>query len=252
MYRKMTWCICVCVILLTCAGTGALALGIGPYIDAFGGKSYIKVRGISWEDTGGAATNYGFRAGLLLDTCVACDDTFSYRLKLGGGLSKSDLVAKTSYNSFHMSHTFALAAVSNDLVKFWIGPQVGFNYFRGNSDRIYTGAERPGGIYLLTNPRSLAADSWTFDAFKERTATDLYTATGGLAFGLNLNFGPYVSLSIEAGILYGYTIGRQKREVYAASFPVVPYNAFREKSFGHGFEGYGSVAFMIRFVDTFQ
>lgn len=233
-------------------GTGAFALGIGPYIDAFGGQSYRKVKTGAWEDTGGTATNYGFRAGLLFDTCVACDEVFSYRLKLGGGLSKSDLAAKTSYSSFHMSHTFALAAVKNDLVKFWIGPQIGFSYYRGSNDRFYAGAEHAGAAYLLVNQPVTLNDLWNFGVFKERSAVNLYGATGGLAFGVNLNLGDYVSLALEAGVVYGYIMGRQKREVYGAAVPVIPYDKFRETITDNGLEGYGSAAFMIRFVDTYQ
>jgi hypothetical protein len=67
------------------AATSAMALGIGAYIEAAGGEGYRKVRSSSLETTGGTATGYGFRAGLIFDTCVACDDVFSYRLKIGGG-----------------------------------------------------------------------------------------------------------------------------------------------------------------------
>ena len=56
---------------------------------------------------GGTATGYGFRAGLIFDTCVACDEVFSYRLKIGGGKS----VLKV--NDFWQKHARKGSAISD-------------------------------------------------------------------------------------------------------------------------------------------
>jgi hypothetical protein len=235
------------------AATSAMALGIGAYFEAAGGEGYRKVRSSSLESTGGTASGYGFRAGLIFDTCVACDDVFSYRLKIGGGTSWTDLVSATNYNSFHMSHTFAFAAVKNDIVKFWIGPQIGIRYRRGNSDRLFFGTELPGTTYAMLNAASLAFPYYQYGAFKERTKQSLFGANAGIAFGTNLNLGDYVTLALEAGVTYGYDTGRQEREVYWAGNPIVAFNKFKhEKVIEHGVEGYGSIAFMFRFADTYQ
>jgi hypothetical protein len=232
------------------AAASAMALGIGAYIDAAGGETHRKVRTGSFEDTGGRLTNYGFRAGLIFDTCVACDNEFSYRFKLGGGLSWADLLNKIDYNSLHMSHTFAFAAVKNDYIKFWIGPQIGLSYSRGSGDRLFLGTDKVGPLYYFgTTP---TPELWHFGVFKERTKYFLYNVNAGPAFGVNLNFGDYVTLALEAGVTYGYTIGRQERELYFAVNPLIPYNKFRESVADHGIEAYGSAAFLFRFVDTYQ
>jgi hypothetical protein len=235
--------------------SSAMALGIGAYIDAAGGESHRTVRSGSLEDTGGTLTTYGFRAGLVFDTCVACDDVFSYRVKIGGGLSKADLLTKINYNSFHLNQVFAFAAVKNDYIKFWIGPQIGFSYSRGSSDRIFYGTELPGAAFALLFPSTFTTplSYITPGAYKERNKYSVYRADAGITFGVNLNLGDYVTLAFEAGVNYGYLTGRQDREVYWAGNFAVPFNRFKhDRVLEHGIEGYGSVAFMFRFVDTYQ
>lgn len=234
-------------------GTSAMALGIGAYIEAGGGESYRTVRSRSLDSTGGTLTNYGFKAGLIFDTCVACDSDFSFRLKLGGGKSWSDLMSQTDFNGIYLSNTFAFAAVKNDYVKFWIGPQIGFSYRRGSSDRLFFGTDVPGaGYFALFSSTFTPPFYYELGAFKERVKYNIFGADAGLAAGVNINLGDYVSLSLEAGVKYGYFIGRQDRELYNIR-AIVPYNRFKsDRLIEHGVEGYGSFAFMFRFVDTYQ
>ena len=238
-------------VMLWTAST-AFALGIGAYIDAAGGETYRSVKSKSLESTGGKLTNYGFRAGLIFDTCAACDSEFSYRLKVGGGMSWADSFTKTDFNGFYMSHTFAFAAVKNDYVKFWIGPQIGFSYRRGSSDRWFIGTDLPGSTYVAVTGIP-PFPYFTFGTFKERTKYDIFGADGGLAFGVNLNLGDYVTVGLEAAVKYGYNTGTQDRELYNPLVPYIPYNRFKGNRLReHGIEGYGSFAFMIRFSDTYQ
>jgi hypothetical protein len=230
------------------AASSALAVGIGAYIDAAGGEGYRKVKSRSLEDTGGTTTNYGFKAGLVFDTCVACDSAFSYRLKLGGGMTRSDFLTKTNYNSFHWSNTFAFALVKNDYVKFWMGPQIGLQYYRGSGDRLFIGTENPSAEMFL----GLGAPWYYTGIFKERNRYSVFGADAGLAFGVNINLGDYVSLALEAGATYGYRMGTQNREVIAAIEPTLAFNSFNDRLTEHGIEGYGSVAVLFRFVDTYQ
>jgi len=234
-------------------GTSAMALGIGAYIEAGGGENYRSVKSKSLESTGGTVTSYGFKAGLIFDTCVACDEVFSYRLKLGGGMSWADLMSKTNFNGIYLSNTFAFAAVKNDYVKFWIGPQIGFSYRRGSSDRLFLGTEIPGAYYLLAFPTDFFSPYYfRVGVFKERVKYNIFGADAGLAFGINLNLGDYVTLAFEAGVKYGYNTGKQDREIYNFR-AIVPFNRFKsDRITEHGVEGYGTFAFLFRFVDTYQ
>jgi hypothetical protein len=239
-------------IFLLSAASSAFALGIGAYIEAAGGESYRKVKSNSLEDTGGRLTNYGFRAGLIFDTCVACDSDFSYRLKIGGGMSRADFLSQIDYNGLYMSHTFAFAAVKNDYIKFWIGPQIGFSYRRGSSDRLFIGTDYPGSTYMAVMGIP-AYPYYGFGTFYEHNKYSIFGVDGGLAFGVNLNLGDCVTLSLEAGVKYGYNIGTQDRELYYEDNPAIPYNSFEgDRLTEHGIEGYVSFAFMFRFVDTYQ
>lgn len=240
------------MIVLSTASS-AFALGIGAYIDAAGGETYRSVKSKSLESTGGKITNYGFRAGLIFETCAACDNEFSYRLKLGGGMAKADFLSKIDYNGFYMSHTFAFAAVKNDYIKFWIGPQIGFSYRKGSSNRLFIGTDFPGASYYLVMNSSMTFPYVGVGTFKERNKFSMFGVDGGLSFGVNLNLGDYVTLGLEAGVKYGYNIGSQDRELYYPGNPLIPYNRFKgNRLTEHGIEGYGSFAFMFRFADTYQ
>ncbi|HOT44099.1 MAG TPA: hypothetical protein PLM53_08625 [Spirochaetota bacterium] len=242
---------CLAVTVMLWTASSASALGIGAYIDAAGGETYRSVKSKSFDSTGGKLTGYGFRAGLIFETCAACDSDFSYRLKLGGGMSWADLQSKTDYNGFYMSHTFAFAAVKNDYVKFWIGPQIGFSYRRGSSDRYFIGTDMVSSLYYIATVPT--PNLVNFGIFKERNKYSIYGVDGGLSFGVNLNLGDYVTLGLEAGVKYGYNIGSQDRELYYTGNPFIPYNRFKsDRLTEHGIEGYGSFAFMFRFVDTYQ
>lgn len=235
-------------LIVAFAASSAWAVGIGAYIDAAGGEGYRKVKSRSLEDSGGTATNYGFRAGLVFDTCVACDSAVSYRMKLGGGLFRNDLLTKSNFNSLHWSNTLAFALVKNDYVKFWLGPQIGFQYYRGNGDRLFIGTENPNAVLFL----GMSAPWYYTGIFRERNRYSIFGADAGLAFGVNINLGDYVSLFFDAGVTYGYRMGTQKREVIAAIIPYMPFNKFNDRITEHGIEGYASVGLMFRFVDTYQ
>ena len=73
--------------------SSAWAVGIGAYIDAAGGEGYRKVKSRSLEDRR-HGHELRVQAGLVFDTCVACDSAVSYRMKLGG-LFRNDLLTKS-------------------------------------------------------------------------------------------------------------------------------------------------------------
>jgi hypothetical protein len=120
-----------------------------------------------------------------------------------------------------------------------------------NTPPLFFGTELPGTAFaLLYTP---VFPFYQVGAFKERTNQSIFGADAGLAFGVNLNLGDYVTLALEAGVTYGYDMGRQEREVYWAGYPVAAFNKFKhEKLNEHDVEGYGTFAFMFRFVDTYQ
>ena len=120
-------------------------------------------------------------------------------------------------------------------------------------DTLFIGTDFPGSNYFLAMYPSLTFPYIGFGTFKERNKYSIYGIDGGLSFGLNLNLGDYVTLGLEAGVKYGYNIGSQDRELYYTGNPLIPFNRFKgNRLTEHGIEGYGSFAFMFRFVDTYQ
>ena len=142
--------------LLACvlAPTQARAIGLGPYVSGGGGQ--LKA------DYGNA--NYKFGGiGLALDTAVAEDTLFNYRLQLGYARASYDY---SDGNRFEMRHIFGFGVLRTEQVRLWLGPQIGLDY-----------EDFGGGSYVGANI--------------------------GPALGVNVQFGPVVSLAVTVFGGYG-------------------------------------------------
>lgn len=144
--------------LLACvlAPTPAQALGVGPYV--FGGAGQVK------DDYASANYNFG-GIGLALDTAVAEDTLFNYRLQLGYARVSFEH-GDTDGNRFEMRHIFGFGVLRTKEVRLWLGPQIGL-YYDDESYASYVGANI------------------------------------GPALGVNVQFGPVVSLAVTAFGGYG-------------------------------------------------
>jgi len=109
--------------------SSAMAIGLGFYLNPgiFGGEA-------DWtlESTGYKPSDYtqdtehtGF--GFVLDTAVAKNSLFNYRLNLGMEEFTSEGGANTAeyeLDSFVIDNTFGFAVFKNKLVRIWLGPQI--------------------------------------------------------------------------------------------------------------------------------
>lgn len=211
----------VVFVLLCLRASPAHAFGLGLFGNFDGGR-------MIWEGVGTNFMNYG--GGLVLDTNLASDQLFNYRMELGfTNLHSSyqqeepDIVAqllverltgtffpinkKETYweNSFLLTtiHYFGFGVVRTKTVRFWLGPQLTI-----------------GG--MLTNNKGFYAGL-------------------GLALGLNINIGEVFTLSITGS-------GR-----YLGGVTFYKYQGGTTGTGGYGGDGMVTLAFIFRIPgDTYK
>jgi hypothetical protein len=97
------------------------ALGIGFYADFNSGLTFGKYRNSHWAPGG----------GLIIDTNVAKDEIFNYRLELGYDWfnvswfpgSSADYYFDTC-SKLSSNHYFGFGIIRNQNIRFWVGPQI--------------------------------------------------------------------------------------------------------------------------------
>jgi len=169
---------------------------------------------LGWEEDADAERSlFGF--GLLIDTAVAKDKLFNYRLQLGiasgsisiDGTQYSKSIGLTEY---HMYHSFGFGIVRTDGLRLWLGPQLGLGQARGS----YSYAGKSGMKYIET------------------------FASIGAVLGLNAHVSERVSL--------GFTGGARN------NFTEVNYSTDNDLHFAYsgsngGLEVFGDVALILRY-----
>ncbi len=202
---------------LTIISDRAYPYGIGLYFTGGGANaSTSEIEGnLSLE-----MRNTFLGGGFVYDSGPARNRLINYRLNAGfdsitldslqsniGGIG----VSVPNLYRVNIINTFGLGIYRAPDLRFWLGPQV-------------------SGHFLFQEESNLIAYSGGLQA--------------GLALGLNINIRKSVSLAVDGGLRYGFTIGRAE----VSLFNIVS----SERNFvNYGFEGYGSVAVMYRIKDEF-
>jgi hypothetical protein len=183
------------------------ALGLGLYFTAGGGPAELTEDwdvDSDWEryDTEGDKRYFG--GGFVLDTAVAKNRVFNYRLNVGleGARYEADKIIneitddnltdliddyQIDTSRLVFDNTFGFGVFRNRYVRIWLGPQLRFGYLWGDGDYKISGDTR-------------RVDVW-----------------GGIAGigamgGINIHTGDAVSLGIDLGYRYsGYAGKIEKR-----------------------------------------
>ena len=160
----------------------AQAIGLGVYGTWQSGP-------VDWEfddtdaggsifDVSGDSSRVG--GGFVLDTAVAKDKLFNYRLNIGVETFKSDLdelAVETDLAGVAIDNTFGFGVLRGDTVRLWLGPRLRVGFFDGD-------------VQPEVAPN-----------------TDIYLLEAGLGgvFGANFNIGSTVTLGLTTGYMYtGY------------------------------------------------
>lgn len=151
--------------------SNASAIGLGAYYQLGWGKANWK-----WDDNGTAYNDSldhrGRLPGFVLDTNVAQDQVFNYRLQLG--LDQIKVAGGGKATGYVMDHIFGFGVVRNEFMRLWVGPQLHLSYYDD-------------------------AD-WDSD-FR------LFGLGGGPAVGVNIHAGDTVSFCITNGFLLSSQLG---------------------------------------------
>jgi hypothetical protein len=170
------------VVIVAFMMNSAQAIGLGLYGTWQAGP-------VDWEfddtEDGGFIFDYSgdssrVGGGFVLDTAVAKDKLFNYRLNIGVETFVSDLdelAIEMDMAGVAIDNTFGFGVLRNDSVRLWLGPRLRVGYFGGDIQP------------------EVAPD------------TDIYLLELGLGgvFGANFNIGSTVTLGLTTGYIYsGY------------------------------------------------
>lgn len=111
--------------------------------------------------------------GLILDTTVAKNRLFNYRLNIGCEAVDYDIDGGGTFETegCFMAHDFGFGIIRKKNLRLWVGPELRLSYSEGELENVST--------------------------------TELHMATIGIGpvVGLNLNFGKTVTLALKVGAL---------------------------------------------------
>jgi len=194
-----------------------MALGLGVYGTAAKGP-------ISWtytnEDTD-AETDVDsdiskFGLGFTLDTTLAYDRLFNYRLHVGYSKLKIDNeenLENIEGWDFHLYNSFGFGVFRSQPVRIWLGPQIGFGVISAEYDN---------------------------DNLSKNSFTTLFFSLGAIA-GVNFNVSDLVTIAVDGGYRFNWHTGWVSRGNYDYELS------------GKGKEAFMDVAFMFRVGgDQFQ
>lgn len=231
--------------------TNVFATGVGLYFNGGGGFGFLDIDRSSFKAVDSSGL-YLFGGGLVVDTNLAKDDLFNYRLNLGYdyirfNFNNSSGVTDAKFHRINIFNNFGFGVVRNKLLRFWLGPQLGLRFQFGD----VTWKNHPlATSYVIKLTESMLGPSAAirYHFWKDHEQNKNVFMSGlslGLAMGLNLNLTELITLSFEAGARYGmaariFVVTTQGGESSGTSF---------EHELMHGFEAYGIVAIIFRFND---
>ena len=235
--------------------TEAFSTGIGWYFNGGGGLGFLDLNRMPFKEVASSG-QYLFGGGLVVDTCLAQDKLFNYRLHLGYDYIAMDLKSRSAgiyeakFNRINIFNNFGFGIVRNKLLRFWIGPQLGLRCQFGD----ISGKENP----LATAIKLSNLQNFAFIAMMSSSTLLINTGitknivmTGlslGLATGLNLNLTDLFTLSIECGARYGIVAMLYITQVQSQGGTTTSV----EHELMHGLEGYAAISCIFRFNDNYQ
>ncbi len=169
----------IITLILLSASSSLYAFGIGVYGTA-SKANYVWTyheSDIPDFDVDSKVTKMG--AGFVLDTCLAMDKLFNYRLNIGFTKMNIDnekhsvITSDIKANEYHLYNTFGFGIFRSEIMRVWLGPQIGFGYINGEYD--------------AATPSDKDNNFFTF------------FFAGALVAGLNFNIEDIITLGLDGG-----------------------------------------------------
>ncbi|MBN2040635.1 MAG: hypothetical protein JW864_11355 [Spirochaetes bacterium] len=213
------------IISVLCFTSSASALGLGGYLSLskggydwnYSGEYYDYSSGTTDVDYdwSGDVTKIGL--GFILDTAVAADRFFNYRLNVGYSMidianDDSEDASLSGYD-FHIYNTFGFGIVRTEKIRFWLGPQIGFGMISAESD---------------------SDDDEDYGEFVT------FFASAAIAAGMNIHISNSVSIGLDAGY----------RAASHAGYLTTDYDDYEIS--GSGKEIFGNVSILFRINDKYR
>ncbi len=205
------------IISISLLSSQLYATGLGIYGTASRGSSTWKYHkeGISDFNRDADISKLGF--GFVLDTAVAMDNLFNYRLNVGYGKVNIDTKASGSDiegKNYHLFNTFGFGVLRSELIRLWLGPQIGVGFIRGEYDSIPSSA---------------------------KNKYDTFYFSVGLVTGINFNIGEFVTIGIDGGYRINRHVGSANWGT-SSSFGIT----------GTEKEIFANLSFLFRINDIFE
>ncbi|MDA3894873.1 MAG: hypothetical protein PF482_01860 [Desulfobacteraceae bacterium] len=217
MKQRLMLQVLVVSLMLIWGASSASALGLGSYYERGWGDGEIDYDYYYDDDDNDNIdidTDHRTRAiGFVLDTNVAKDSLFNYRLNIAFDKIEIDgLRPDSDYEAdgFKMDHTFGFGVLRNEYVRLWVGPQINLSYY--NEDNHY----RP----------------FNFDD----DDLNMFGFGVGPAMGVNINVGPVVTFTITQGYKFTWLFGEN----------------FNDDFYGHESQYYINFGMLFRINDIYQ
>lgn len=226
--------------IISFSSNSLYALGTGFYTTGRAGIGY---------DKKGFPVNYCIGAGFILDTAVARDELFNYRVNVGWGNqaeSGSPFFSKKSVQRVSVSNNFGLGVLRKKYIRLWVGPQLDIGcQFKQNTERYLDFAPGPSMGYELHSINMA-----------------MFYLGFGAVFGININTGDLFTLGFEIGVNTALVFGKHRDTTQSVLFiqdffsgikiiPMITSSNDDDKAFGR-IEGFSRISFIFRVGDTYS
>ena len=165
--------------------TDSMAFGLGAFYSYGSGDSDVDIDDdySTKEEFDDERTGFGF----VLDTTVATDRLFNYRLNIG--YKQVDLEyhnCELDLSGISIENTFGFGVFRNKALRIWLGPQINLSYLTGDGN------------------------------WGQADVDDVWTVGCGLGVvsGINIHAGPVVSICFDLGWRYNMNWGQMDYSYY--------------------------------------
>ncbi|OHD63352.1 MAG: hypothetical protein A2176_00140 [Spirochaetes bacterium RBG_13_51_14] len=203
----------VFILVFIACSHASYAIGIGPYFTGdvstysftikekpvyeYYQSSYTKINSIQ-------NLYYGLGIGFIIDTNVAQDKLFNFRVKFGFSNKLEKEEAKNrpfnvryGLNHYYLKNIFGLSFFRNQYVRLWCGPQLSVTYQY---------------IKHSLNPDKRYIDYLDYEIYRR---FNIWFLSIGAVAGINIHFKRYITVCFDIGFSGGYGIPDLSKNYYA-------------------------------------
>jgi len=179
--------ILVVLLVIGFMGSESMGIGLGGYFETGSGSGNWTRENENGVETEFETDDNGSGFGFVLDTAVAKNRVFNYRLELGYERKnyEDEAGAILEMDNFVVVNDFGFGVVRTPKLRFWLGPEL-----------------------------KIASGSGNVDTDEDEVVDyDLVNVGIGPVVGLNFHIGKLVTLGFKSGLLFESFIGQAKHEI---------------------------------------